>query len=147
MNQSRIALGMIVRDNSEVGSLKRCLDSVAPYVDGVYLTATQKPHAELEKLARQYGANIDLRPGEFNYVVPKEEVEWITKFLGYEPHLKEGDVIFQFDKARNANIESIPDNYDWLFWMDADDVLMNGPGLRNAAEMAFSQGYEAVFMN
>ena len=147
MNRSKIALSMIVKDNTEVGNLKRCLDSVAPYVDGIYLTATQKPHDELEKLARQYGANIDLRPEEFNYQVSEKEIKWLKKYLGYEPKLKAGDVIFLFSKARNANIEFIPDEYDWLFWIDVDDILLNGQRLRPSADNALLQNYESVFYN
>jgi glycosyltransferase involved in cell wall biosynthesis len=151
--KSKIALGMIVKDDTEVDSLKRCLDSVAPYVDGIYLTATQKPHKKLQKLAQQFGANIDIRPGEFNYYVKKEETDWLKKYFNEiypdwgEINLKEGDMLFQFGKARNANIEFIPDEYQWLFWIDVDDVLMNGPGLRQSADNAMAQGFEAVFMN
>lgn len=147
MTRSKIACGMIVKDDTEATILKRCLDSVAPYVDGIYITVTQKPHEEIEKLARQYGVNIDIRPGEFNHIVSKEEVKWLTKFLGYKPVVKEGDTIFQFDKARNANLSFIPDEYEWFFWIDADDVLLNGKQLKETADLAIDKGFEAVFLN
>lgn len=147
MNKTKIALGLIVKDDSEVDNLKRCLDSVAPYVDGIYLTVTQKPHDKLQELARQYGANIDIRPGEFNYTVIKDEVKWLKKFFGYKPNTKAGDVIFQFSVARNANLDFIPDEYEWFFWIDVDDVLMNGPSLRVTADDAWARGTEAVFLN
>lgn len=147
MNRSKIALGMIVKSDSEVDNLKRCLDSIAPFVDGIYLTVTQKPYKKLQKLANQYGANIDIRPGEFNYKVPQKEVAWLKKHFKYDPLLKEGDTIFQFSKARNTNLDLIPDEYDWFFWMDADDVLINGESLKNLADNALAQGSEAVFLN
>lgn len=147
MFKTKIALSMIVKDDTEVNSLKRCLDSVAPYVDGIYLTATQKPHDKLQELANQYGANIDVRPGEFNYQIPKKEVKWLQKFLGWTPTMKEGDVIFKFAEARNSNINFIPDDYDWLFWMDADDVLLGADKLKIIADNAMNGGWESVFMN
>lgn len=147
MNRSKIACGMIVKDDSEVDNLKRCLDSVAPYVDGIYLTATQKPHKKLQKLTQQYGVNIDLKAGEFNYKVPAKEAKWLKKYFKYKPRLKEGDTIFKFSEARNANLDFIPDQYDWYFWIDVDDVLLNGKLLKNLADNAMVQGSEAVFLN
>ena len=138
---------MIVKSDEEVDNLKRCLDSIAPYVDGIYLTATQKPYEKLQKLANQYGANIDIRPGEFNYKITKKEVNWLKKYFGYEPKLKENETIFQFSKARNANLDFIPDDYDWFFWIDVDDILLSGHLLKNLADNAIGQNSEAVFLN
>lgn len=147
MNKTRIAASLIVKNDEEVGVLKRCLDSIAPYVDGIYLTVTQKPFDSIVKLCQQYGVNVDVRPSEFNYVTSKEEPLWLKKFLGYKPTLKEGDVIFKFSEARNANLSFIPDDYDWLFWIDADDVLLNPQNLHPTADDAMQRGTEAVFLN
>lgn len=147
MNVSKIALGMIAKDDSEFDSLKRCWDSVAPYVDGIYLTITQAPYDKLQKLAQQYGVNTDIRASEFNHYVPKEEIAWLEKYFGYKPNLKDGDKIFRFSEARNANLGFIPDDYDWYFWIDADDILLNGHLLKNLADSALNQGSEAVFLN
>ncbi|MEK7111892.1 MAG: hypothetical protein AAB875_01055, partial [Patescibacteria group bacterium] len=138
---------MIVKSDEEVDSLKRCLDSIAPFVDGIYLTITQSPYEKLQKLAQQYGANVDIRAGEFNYAATKEEIAWLKKYFGYEPPLKEGDIIFQFSKARNAALDFIPDEYDWMFWIDVDDVLINGQNLKPTADDALVRGSEAVFLN
>ena len=98
---------MIVKSDEEVDNLKRCLDSIAPYVDGIYLTATQKPYEKLQKLANQYGANIDIRPGEFNYKITKKEVNWLKKYFGYEPKLKENETIFQFAWNKRTRQDSV----------------------------------------
>mgnify|MGYP001589401024 CR=1 FL=1 len=99
MNVSKIALGMIVKSDEEVDSLKKCWDSVAPYVDGIYVTITQKPYKKLLKLAQQYGVNVDICAGKFNYKVPQKEVKWLKKYFSYEPKLHEGDNIFRFSEA------------------------------------------------
>ena len=121
---------MIVGSDSEVEMLKRCLGSVVPYVDRAFITITQTPNKKLQKLANQYGASFDIRVGEFNYNVGEKEVKWLEKYLGYKPNVKVGDALFQFDKARNANLDSIPDEFDWYFWIDTDDILRNGQMLK-----------------
>jgi len=147
MSQTKIAAAMIVKNDTEVEMLTRCLNSVAPFVDGLFLTVTQSPHKKIEDIARRYGANLDIRPGDFNHKVTKKEVKWITKTLGYPPTIKEGDVMFDFGKARQANLESIPDEFDWMFWIDTDDILRNGELLKHAADEAYANSVEAVFFN
>lgn len=145
--KNKIALSMIVKDDSEVKMLERCLNSVAPYVDGIFITITQKPYKKLQKLANKFGANVDLRVGEFNHKVTQEEVDWLEKFFGYKPNLKAGRNIFMFANARNAAMNFVPDDYGWLFWIDTDDVLVNGNILKDTAMQAENNGAEAVFIN
>lgn len=147
MKNTTIALGMIVRDDNEAPMLERCLTTVAPHVDGVFLTFTQKPYKKLIKIADKFGAKWEARPGEFNYTVTKKEETWLTKWLKYKPTVKAGDTIFRFDDARNANLKFIPDNYDWFFWMDTDDILRRGELLRPLANQAIKDGWEAIFFN
>ena len=147
MNTSKIAAGIIIKNDTEIDVLKRCLDSIAPYVDGIYLTVTQEPYEKLKELANQYGAQIDIRAGEFDYIATEEETVWLKEFLGFDTVLKPGAKLFFFDNARNANLDFIPDSYDWLFWIDADDVLLNGPQLKTSADQAFNTGEEAIFYN
>ncbi len=147
MKNTTIALGMIIKNDDEAEMLERCLSTVAPHVDGIYLTFTQKPYKKLIKLANKYGANYDVRPGDFNYTIDKKQVKWLTKFFGKKPKGKAGDVIFDFGKARNANLDFIPDQYDWLFWMDTDDILRKGELLKDTANTAHQSGHEAVFFN
>ena len=138
---------MIVGSDSEVEMLNRCLGSVVPYVDRAFITITQTPNKKLQKLANQYGASFDIRVGEFNYNVGEKEVKWLEKYLGYKPNVKVGDALFQFDKARNANLDSIPDEFDWYFWIDTDDILRNGQMLKTSADEALARGEEAIFYN
>lgn len=144
---SKIAVGMIIKDDAEVENLKRCLDSVAPHVDGIYLTVTQQPYDKIQELAKTYGVHLTVYPGEFNYTATGEEVAWLEKFLEYKPYLTEGDTLFLFDKARQKNLDGIPDEYDWFFWIDTDDVLLRGENLKLSADNALAQGVESLFYN
>ena len=138
---------MIVKDDSEEKMLDRCLASIAPYVDGIYLTITNKPNVKLQAVAKKYGANVDMRVGEFKEEITQKHVKWLKKFLGYKPEVKEGEGIFLFDKARNANLKFIPDEYRWFLWIDVDDVLRNGKMLKECLADADAQGATAIFLN
>ena len=147
MKNTKIALGMIVKNDEEAPMLDRCLSTVASHVDGVYLTFTQKPYKKLIKVAEKYGAKWDARPGEFNHTVTKKEEAWLKKWLKYEPNAKAGETVFRFDEARNSNLNFIPDGYDWFFWIDTDDVLRKGELLKSIADKSYQEGWEAVFFN
>ena len=144
---TKVACGMIVKSDDEADMLRRCLNTVAPYVDAIFITVTQNPHIKIEAICKQYGANLDIRPGEFNIAIGKKEVVWIKNFLKYEPTVKEGDILFNFGAARQANLEFIPDEFHWLFWIDCDDILRNGEFLKTAADEAYANNVEALFLN
>ena len=147
MSQFKIAANIIVKDDNEAEKLERCLKTVAPNVDGLFIQVNNTPNEKIQALCRKYGASLDVRPGEFRYKVTKEEIKWLEKFLGWKPFLKEGDEIFNFGEARQALLDKTPDSYQWLFWIDADDILRDGDLLHQIANEAQSQGFEAVFFN
>jgi glycosyltransferase involved in cell wall biosynthesis len=145
--KNKIALANIVKDDTEAEMLERCLNSVAPYVDGLFLNITQEPNEKIKKIAQKYGANYEVHAGEYNHKVTKKEVDWLEKFFGYKPNLEVGQELFQFSKARNANMKMIPEEYGWMFWIDTDDTLLNGDLLKDSALKAEQQDAEAVFYN
>src|SRR3990167_5782382 len=102
MNKSKICCNIIVKDDAEVEKLERCLKTVAPNVDGIFIQVNNTPNEKIQALCRRYGASLDIRPGEFRYKATKEEVKWLTEFLGWKPFLKAGDEIFSFGLARQA---------------------------------------------
>lgn len=110
-----IAFCIICKDDSEKDNLVRCLDSVAPYVNKVFITGTHRPDGEIRKIANKYKA-------DYSYF------EWVK----------------DFSKARNFNFQQAKD-YDWIFWMDADDVLVGGQNFRSAIELAEKNNIKAVF--
>lgn len=101
----KIALGMIVRGtNEEALLLDRCLQSIAPYVDGIYITRTQK-NAAVANVATTYGASLS-------------DYEWSDDFAA----------------ARSFNFAQIPKDYDFIIWSDADDIWRGLEKLRPTLE-------------
>ena len=91
---------MIVKD--EVDVLERCLASTRPYVSevNIYDTGSTDGTLELlEKLARQPGPQIRVERGEW-----RDDFAW----------------------AREQSFAMASEECEWLMWLDADDLLMEG---------------------
>lgn len=106
----KIALALIVKGTDEEAvSLNRCLGSIAPYVDKVFITSTykkgQKPNKQVEKVALSYGAEVST-------------FEWCD----------------DFSKARNFNFSQVPQEYDYIMWCDADDQIRGAEKLKDTIE-------------
>ncbi len=89
---------MIVKgSNEEAKMLNRCLESIAPYVDGIFITRThvsgETPNPAVGNVAKQYNAHLS-------------DFEWIDDFAA----------------ARNFNFSQVPKDYDFILWSDADDI-------------------------
>ena len=142
----KIALHLIASGSEKPADLARCLNSIKDQVDGMYvLITTPLKDKKLREVAESLGAVVEYKPRSFFHKITKEEVKFI-KSLGLTPHIKEGDKIFEFDKARNYSMKMVPKEYDWLFWMDTDDIL-RGKQLREIAKDADRRGIESVFLN
>jgi len=94
----KLALNLIVKGtDDEAELLDRCLDNVAPYVDGIFITSTykkgEKPNQRVKEVAESYGATVST-------------FEWVKDFAA----------------ARNFNFSQVPKEYDYIMWCDADDV-------------------------
>lgn len=103
----KIALAMIVRpDDAEAILLDRCLQSVYQYVDGIFITqAGQAPNEQVSRVAKSYDA---------------QESFW-----------KWND---SFADARNFNFSQVPKDYDYITWLDADDVVRGYDKLKPTLE-------------
>lgn len=89
----RIALCLIVKGTKEEALLlDRCLSTLSEYVDGIFITRTQKSSA-VGNVARNYNAVLS-------------DYEWNNDFAA----------------ARNFNFAQVPKDYDYIMWSDADDV-------------------------
>ena len=149
MTKSKIALAMIVRGNEDPNKIMQCLNSIARFVDGVYITITT-PDEGVKAAAERYGVVIDLEPFTFHREVRKEEIDWIEKNIGIKSRLKVGDKIFQFDKARNHNFAQVPQTFQWILWLDVDDVFRGGDKIKDLIETAETyrpEPAESVFLN
>lgn len=94
----KIAAALIVRgDDKEAEALDRCLKSITPHVDGIFITITNKPGEETNErtleVALEHGATVS-------------RFEWVN----------------DFSAARNFNFSQVPKEYDYIIWCDADDV-------------------------
>ena len=122
MKKPSIALAMIVKGNKEEATmLQRCLNSIAPFVDGIFITLTnpnKKQLNETKDVCEKYGVNTDY-------------FKWV------------GD----FSKARNHNFAQVPKEFDWILWLDADDVFRGGEKLAEVAKRAADSKADCVFFN
>lgn len=143
---SRVALSMIVKGSESPDHLDRCLDSVAKWVDGIFITITSEDLG-VGEIARKYGAVVSYEPDKFWRTVDKDSVEWLRASFGYEPIVKEGDKLFQFDQARNHSFEQVGSEFDWILWMDTDDVFRAGKNLRKVVADAEQEKAESVYFN
>lgn len=143
----KIALAMIVKGTlEEVSKLDRCLASIAPFVDGIFITLTGDKNilAEVEKVCVKYKVNVSyFQPFT---VVTQEMIDWISTNLGYSPFIKSGEKIFTFDEARNYNFSQVPKDYKWIMWLDCDDIFRNGKDLHRIVEETSKQNASAIYM-
>lgn len=142
----KIALHMILAGDEKPVDLKRCLDSIKDQVDGIYLTITTPMKGKgLLNTAKEYNAIVDYEPQKFFFTVDEKMIKWLKKF-GITPHSKVGDKLFQFDKARNHNMAQVPKEYQWIIWLDADDIF-RGDKLREIVKLAEEKKLDSIFLN
>ena len=111
----KIAACIIVKDDSEYLDLVRCLDSVSPYVNDVYITVNGEKYDKIKRL--------ESNKVHLSYLAWNED----------------------FSEQRNFNFSQAKD-YDYIFWLDSDDVLVNGGQLYAIAERAKKENYDTVFL-
>jgi tetratricopeptide (TPR) repeat protein len=93
---SKLAFAAIVKgSDKEAEVLNNLLGTVAPHVDGIFITITQ-PNEKVKAVAELYNAVVS-------------DFEWCKDFA----------------KARNYNFAQVPKDYDYILWGDADDEFQN----------------------
>lgn len=115
-NMNKLAAALIVKDDTEEKQLDRCLKSVAPHVDQIFITGTKKPQARIKKLCKKYNA--------------------VWSWFAWTK---------DFSEARNFAFSQVPKSFDWIFWLDTDDVLVGGANMKGAIEMAEKQNLKAIY--
>lgn len=115
---------IIIKDDSEIDNLKRCLLSFIDYVDGVYITSTNKPDFQIQQLVENINKEYKQEVAHYSYF------EWVK----------------DFSKARNFNFSQAPQDSDFLFWVDVDDIVVHAENLRWVAKQAIDGGKDIVFL-
>jgi tetratricopeptide (TPR) repeat protein len=109
---SKLAFACIVKGtDAEAEVLNNLLWTVAPHVDGVFVTITQ-PNEKVKKVAELYNAHIS-------------HFDWCNDFA----------------KARNFNFAQVPKDYDYILWGDADDEFQNVALLKDFIEKNKADAY------
>lgn len=128
---AKIALAMIIKHDEPIDMLKRCLYSVAPHVDGIYLTLNS-PSDEMSEEAKDLKGKIESLCNERGY--PKPVIDYVK----WEK---------DFSKARNHNFNQVPKEFDYILWLDTDDILRGGENLHKIADEGLQKGFGSVFFN
>jgi glycosyltransferase involved in cell wall biosynthesis/tetratricopeptide (TPR) repeat protein len=117
----KVALIYIIKDSDdEAEHLRRSLQSVAKHVDGIFINVNKKEGAEssekLTQLLDEYKVNVIRTTWEDNFAL-----------------------------ARNANLAQVPEDYDWILWLDADDTIDNPEKIKEVAKV--SDRYDSIFVD
>lgn len=131
--KTKIALVMIVKDNSEATIFERCLKSFMPYMAGLYVAVTgiSGEHDKIHALVKKFkGKSISTSPTTHPKIY--SEIDGKTVFSN-------------FAEARNVSFSLVDKTYDYLAWADVDDVINNGEELAKCAEIAKRDGLDSVF--
>lgn len=114
----QVALAMIVGGHEKNPEmLHRALSSVAKGVDGIFITVTDD-NEETVKVAEEFGAEVSY-------------FEWNKNFT----------------EARNFNFNQVPEEYEYIFWMDDDDIYQGDKTPRDLALQAKREKVDAVFLD
>jgi len=125
-----VSIGLHMISRSETDRLDACLASLEPIqFDQVVVGITSQEgwDGETRQIAEKYGTAVDLT--------------WLPKLTFPEY----GECIASFAQARQAVYDQM--TTDWVFWIDADDVLDGADQLRPIIERIDGQGFGCLFLD
>lgn len=108
----KLALAMIVKGtDDEAEHLDACLASVEGHVDAIYLDINAPKGKDIAdnvlEVSKKYKADV-------------KKTVWTGNFV----------------KARNDNFARVPQEYDWIVWLDADDTVDQPEKLKEVCALA-----------
>lgn len=115
---------LICKGDEEEQILRRCLASFIEYVDGVYLTVTSKDSKNIKSLVEE------INRAAHQDVIHLSYFEWVD----------------DFSKARNFNFSQAPQDSDYLFWVDSDDIVVHPENLRVVADKGIKGKLDAILV-
>jgi tetratricopeptide (TPR) repeat protein len=142
---AKVALCMITKGD-EGKLLDRCLSTIAKATDGVFITITT-PNVDVIEVCEKHGATYFEEPWKFHETVDKKTYKWVKEFLGIKPTMKVGDKLFRFDNARNYSFEVVPEEFEWILWLDVDDIFRGASKIRETIAVAEKEKATSVFLN
>lgn len=117
----KIAACYIVKGvDEEAEYLRKSLESIKGHVDGIFL-------------------NINYPKGQVLSTV------LITIAKNYTDNIIETEWHDDFAEARNANFAQVPDDYEWILWLDTDDTVDKPQKIREVCEV--SGKYDSVYVD
>lgn len=121
--KANLYLNLILADFEPVENVKRSIASVKDYVDGIYITVTYKKNQ------------------------PKENSPLIKLLKGFNANISYFKWQDDFGMARTYAMQFVPKGQDcYIYWQDADDVLMNADKLHSLADEALQNKWAAIFL-
>jgi len=121
-SQVKLALSMIIEQNEPAEVVRRAIESLEKWVDGIYVAVTYKgeklENTPLLDMLKEKNANVSF-------------FEWVKRF----------------DEARNFAVSQIPKEFHYYIWIDSDDVFINGEELIKILREAYIYNWAAVFFD
>jgi tetratricopeptide (TPR) repeat protein len=117
----KLAAALICKDDTELPQMRKAIATIINSVDALYITATGDKTTEIEEYCR------------------------VNRKLGFDIHYSYFKWVDDFSKARNFNFAQVPEGFDYIWWMDTDDLLAGGERLKEVAQMAKDNGKDVVF--
>lgn len=118
----RVALSMIIEEKEPIEIVRRSIESIERYVDGLFVTVTYKKkqpkNSKLLRFLKSKNVNISFW-------------KWT----------------YRFDEARNFAISQIPQEYFYYLWQDVDDVWQGSESLPQIIREAYIHNHSAVFFD
>ena len=122
MDQIKVALSMILAEDEPADIVKRSIESIEKFVDGIFITVTYK----------------EKQPGDSPLIQILKEKKANISFWKWN---------YRFDEARNFAASQIPKDYLFYIWQDADDIWYNTNQLPQIIKDAYLNNWSAVFFN
>lgn len=126
MQSPKIAACMIVKDAETI--IEQALTEIRPFVDGVFIYDTGSTDGTLGVLER-------LNQLTDRTVRPEDGSEPVVQPLA-PIVVEQGEWREDFSWARQQSWEMPDESYDWLLWLDDDDIVVGAHNLRYLAASA-----------
>lgn len=119
---TKIAACMIIGDQFDNNELKRCFSSLRDAgISTLFIAFNGSVEENSVEIVRQVPLDLEVQISHFNW----EE---------------------NFAKARQQSFDMVPKSeYDWLMWIDSDDILVVEDNLKNLLD-SVSESYAGIFM-